>query len=61
MPSDPRPNTARNEFGGQDENAEERFRVLFGVARGPKSPRPIDAASALVFLQELWDRLSSAR
>ena len=59
MPADPRPRTATRPDGTQDKELEARFEQIFRTLRGVKSPRPTDAASALTFVQELWDRLNS--
>lgn len=59
MSSDPRKHTARLPNGDEDTDIEERFRVLFEVVKGTKSPRPTDLPTALAFLQELFDRLNA--
>ena len=52
MSTDPR------RFEQTDESIERRFEEVFRVLAAPKSARPTDPPTALVFLQELWDRMS---
>lgn len=52
MSTDPR------RFEQTDEAIEKRFEEVFRVLAAPKTARPTDLSSALVFLQELWDRMS---
>lgn len=54
--NDPRPNTAKLPDGSPDTELETRLRVLFTQTGPVDSPRPHDLASALLMLQELWDR-----
>lgn len=59
MATDPRPHTAQLPNGDEDRDTEERFRVLFSITQGTKSPRPTDLPSLLLFAQEMWDRLNA--
>jgi hypothetical protein len=54
--NDPRPNTARLPDGSPDVELETRLRVLFTQTGPLDCPKPTDLASALVMLQELWER-----
>ena len=52
MSSDPR------RFDQTDEAIERRFEEVFRNLAAPKTARPTDLPTALLFLQELWDRMS---
>ena len=52
MSTDPR------RFEQSDEAIERRFEEVFRNLAAPKTARPTDLPSALLFLQELWDRMS---
>lgn len=58
MAQDPAFRSARRPDGTPDLNLERRFEVLFSLLKNPDSPKPTDPDSMLVFLQELFDRLS---
>lgn len=52
MPRDPR------RFLQEPDDLEKRLEVIFATIGTPKTARPTDLASALLFLQELYDKLA---